>query len=143
MELFAVESTASTPSESEQENLQYIEEKAALLETLEAEALAAQQPTSLALATIAVKRRTLQVELKLAGLLNGLQAQEKQHWLKQWELSRLINYYDAALQLLDYYQSPQRQKCFGETPPPSIESGRISLDWFRVPSTYPRKNASL
>ena len=54
-------------------------------------------------------------------------------------MSRLINYYDAALQLLDYYQSPQRQKCFGETPPPSIESGRISLDWFRVPVHIPEK----
>lgn len=44
--------------------------------------------------------------------------------------SSVAHYYDALLQLTDYYQSDERKHIFQNTAVPSIEEGSISIEYF-------------
>ncbi len=115
------------PAGSEEVILQDLEERAVALDAL------AQGPKTVeTAATAAAKRRFLLVELAAAGLLSDAHSQQKLSWLKIWNLPTLSGYYDAALELLSYFRSPERQHYIPGVGAEPILGARVSVDWFRL-----------
>jgi hypothetical protein len=86
---------------------------------------------------ITAERLTLLIELELSGLLNNQYWQEKLSYLQKWELDKLEDYYKAALKLIAYANSSERQQAIPNAEPLPIRGGAISLDWFRQPLPLP------
>jgi hypothetical protein len=122
------------PASGMADALRELEERAALVDTLETQ-LRAGANVELA-ATISAKRRFLLVELAYQGLLCPSAFEAKHRALDGCPTLR--GYLTAARAFAEYMASPERKQFAGELPayPPS-GGATISLDWFRVPEPIP------
>jgi hypothetical protein len=102
----------------------------------ELDAWAARSRTVEHLAEEAARRRTLLIELDVAGLLSGADARAMRAELER--LPTLRAYHAAALALSHYLGGAVRRRSIPDATPEPIRGAPVSVDWFRLgPRTPP------
>jgi len=130
--LFRPDPISSDPAPREEAELRQLEKEAAEFDRM-AQAIDP-KPDS---ASIAAKRRFLLIELDACGLTHVSCSHDKRRWLETWRLEKLLDYFDAAMQIHAYFESPERRDQIPEAKDQPVPGSRVSLDWYRWPHQPP------
>jgi hypothetical protein len=82
-------------------------------------------------AELSAKRRFLLLDFNAGGLLNNKHGTAKSVWLEKWGFQAVHRFYQAVLQLTEYFGSEERREFIPEAGVEPVLGADISVDWFR------------